>query len=124
MQIFTLFFMMSKTFKVFLFTDIMFNNKSVLPLAFLYQYLSALGYVIEDSEKSTSDELLYVRLCTVLPSLYTDLVKVDKGETNEVKNKDKYISQIKNILIDYKPSDELSSMLVNKTLNFLGALCT
>ena len=116
--------MRSDTFKVFLFTDIMFNNKDVLPLALLYQYLSALGYVIENIDKTPSDELMYTRLCSLLPQIYKDLVRIDKSEITVINNKESYISQIRSILFDYEPSDELTIALVRKTLNFLIASCT
>lgn len=115
--------MRSDTFKVFLFTDIMFNNKDALPLAFLYQYLSALGYVIESIDKTPSDELMYTRLCYLLPLMYKDLVRIDKSEITVIKNKESYISQIRSILFDYEPSNELTIVLVRETLNFLITSC-
>lgn len=111
---------MSDTFKLFLFTDRIFNSPTALKTAYLYQYMSAIGYVIENIQPTPSDELFYTRWSSLSKDIYDDLVNVDKGIITKFDNYNKYKTLIHSILMDYSPSHELTEFIVYKLKQFFN----
>lgn len=111
---------MSDTFKLFLFTERIFTNSTALEIAYLYQFMSAIGYVIENIQPTPSDELFYTRWVSLSKYVYRDLVNVDKGIVTKFDNYNKYKTLIRSILMDYSPSNELTEFIVYKLKQFFN----
>ena len=111
---------MSDTFKVFLFTDRIFTNPPAKKIAFIYQFMSAIGYAIENIKQTSSDELFYIRWKQLSKYIYEDLVNIDKGVSEEIEKDSYYLKIVRDMIMDYQPSDELTIFIVSKLKNFLS----
>ena len=99
---------------MFLFTNRIFENPSAYNLASIYQFMSAIGYVIEDIDQTPSDELFYVRWKSLSKQVFNYLVSIDQGQTNQFDKECSFKLMIREMMSEYETSNELIEFLIER----------